>query len=376
MSSLIIVVLVLNLLHILFSTVSVRSDQSVLPIRSFKVRENATYDCVDINNQPGLGHRLLQNHTIQMKPSVSIHELRNHIDNNKSYSSEIGCPDGTVPILRISNEYNTKAQLFSEKYFHPLTVDNPGAHIVGIRSSTGPYRGVEASYNGYTQYIEKDQASYSEIYIGSWLNNQVNYIQAGYIINPSFFGTGQLWTYGYFKGKDGKGCYNTACDGFIQVSRKIPIVQPININPGDSDWSRWSIHQDKATGNWWLTQLIENAPNVDIGYWPKELFNILNNGANIVGVGGVVQASHNGSSPPMGNGNFPVGSHKNSAMFTNIEVLDYNYISHKMNYFPTEILVDSPQCYDIRIGKVKLFHSKRLGFFFNYGGPGGKFCGV
>ncbi|EOA22213.1 hypothetical protein CARUB_v10002798mg, partial [Capsella rubella] len=115
--------------------------------------------------------------------------------------------------------------------------------IVGVRSRSGPYRGVEARYNGYTLYIESYQASYSEIYIGSWLNNQVNFIQAGYIINPSFFGTGQLWTYGYFKGKDEKGCYSTACDGFIQVSEKIPIVQPVNINPGDPDWSHRSIHQ-------------------------------------------------------------------------------------------------------------------------------------
>ncbi|XP_010493800.1 PREDICTED: uncharacterized protein LOC104771021 [Camelina sativa] len=375
MSSLIKMTLVLNLLHLLFSTASVRSNQSVLPIRSFKIGENATYDCIDINKQPGLGHHLLQNHTIQMKPSVSRHELKNHIENNKSYSKKIGCSDGTVPILRISNEYNTKAQFFAEKYLHPLTGDTPGVHIVGVRSRAGPYRGVEAWYNGYKLSIERNQASYSEMYIGSRLNNQVNFIQAGYIINPSFFGTDQLWTYGYFKGKDGKGCYNTACDGFIQVSRKIPIVQPININPGDPDWSRWSIHEDKVTGNWWLTQLIKNAPSVDIGYWPKELFNILNKSANIVGVGGIVRASQN-SSPPMGNGNFPVGTRKNSAMFTNIEVLDSNYSSHKMDHFPTEIIVDSPQCYNIRIGKVQPFHRTRLGFFFNYGGPGGHSCGV
>ncbi|XP_010495497.1 PREDICTED: uncharacterized protein LOC104772599 [Camelina sativa] len=290
----------------------VRSNRSVLPSCSFKVSENATYNCVDINKQPGIDHPLLQNHTIQ---------------------------------------------------------------VVGVRSRAGPYRGVEAWYNGYTLNIGKDQASYSEIYIGSWLNNQVNFIQACYIINPSFFGTRQLWTYGYFKGKDGKGCYNTACDGFIQVSRRIPIVQPINLNPGVPDWTRWSIHQDKATGNWWLTQLIKNASSVDIGYWPKELFDILNSGANTVGVGGIVRASHSGSSPPMGNGNFPVGGGRtDSALFTNIEALDSNYNSRKMNSFPMEILVDSPKCYGIRIGRVKPFHRTRLGFFFNYGGPGGNSC--
>ncbi|EOA22305.1 hypothetical protein CARUB_v10002907mg, partial [Capsella rubella] len=124
MTKLIKIALVLIFLHILFSTALVRSDQSVLPIRSFTIGENATYDCVDINKQPGLGHPLLQNHTIQMKPSVSRHELRHQNGKNKSYSKThiTKCPDGTVPIMRNSNKYNTK------KYSHPLTFDSPGSH--------------------------------------------------------------------------------------------------------------------------------------------------------------------------------------------------------------------------------------------------------
>ncbi|VYS67898.1 unnamed protein product [Arabidopsis thaliana] len=283
MSTTIKIALVSNLFYLLFSGSLVRSDQT-LPLRSFKLSENATYDCVDIFKQPGLNHPLLQNHTIQ---------------------------------------------------------------IAGVRSRAGPYHGVEAWFNGYKLNVGRYQISYTQIFIGSRLNNQDNFIQAGYIINPGFFGTGQLWTYGFWKGKDGKGCYNTACDGFIQ---------------------------DKGTGNWWLTQILQNAPNEDIGYWPKELFNLINNGATTVGVGGAVQASGSGSSPPMGNGNFPVGGRADSAIFTNIEVLDSNYNQRKMNSFPTEIMVDSPKCYGLRIGKVKLFHRTRLGFFFNYGGPGGNSC--
>ncbi|CAH8272218.1 unnamed protein product [Arabidopsis lyrata] len=78
-------------------------------LQAIRISENATYDCVDIFKQPGLNHPLLQNNTIQMKPSISRTELRNHIGNNKSYSKKTGCPDGTVPILRNSNEYNIKA---------------------------------------------------------------------------------------------------------------------------------------------------------------------------------------------------------------------------------------------------------------------------
>ncbi|KAG2309644.1 hypothetical protein Bca52824_029392 [Brassica carinata] len=245
--------------------------------------------------------------------------------------------------------------------------------IAGVRSHNGPYRGVEAWFDVLQQDIAKDQASYSSIYIGSGSNNEINFISAGWMVNPSLFGDGRTWTYGFWKGKDGKGCYNTACSGFVHVSKTIPIVQPIDFPAGKTVWLHYSIHQDKNTGNWWLTELGSG----DIGYWPKKLFNLLNNGANMVGAGGTVQASPSGSSPPMGKGQFPnVNSPEKSAGFTNIEVLDSNYKQHKMNYVPTEVVLDSPKCYGLTIGKKFFLQPNRLGFYFNYGGPGGNSCGV
>ncbi|XP_010494791.1 PREDICTED: uncharacterized protein LOC104771883 [Camelina sativa] len=369
MSTEIIMAVIMNLLLLLLSAALVRSGPSMLPLKSFKISGNATYDCIDIYKQPGLDHPLLKNHTIQMKPSVSRFEFKNQTDNNKTYKPKIRCPDGTVPILRNSKEYITKAQ-----YFQPLSHDHPGAHIVGVRSNNGPFRGIEAWFNGYTLNISKDQASYSEIYIGSGSDKEVNFIQAGFMINPSIFGDGRVWTYGFWHGKDGKGCYNTACPGFVQVSHEVPLVEPFDLKPGVPVWLHCSIHQDKQTENWWLTFF--SKPNVDIGYWPKELFNLINNGANVVGVGGVVQASPSGSSPPMGTGLFPTGDRRASAMFTNIEALNSNYEQRKISSFHMEKLLDSPNCYGLRIGKVKPFHRTLLGFFFNYGGPGGNSCGV
>ena len=96
----------------------------------------------------------------------------------------------------------------------------------------------------------------------------------------------------------------------------------------------------------------------------------------MVGVGGVVKASPSGSSPPMGNGKFPDGGRRTSAIFANIDVLNSNYNPSKISSFPIEILVDSPQCYGLRVGTVKWYRRTRLGYFFNYGGPGGNSCGV
>ncbi|KAF2572285.1 hypothetical protein F2Q70_00001888 [Brassica cretica] len=213
--------LVMNLLSLLLSTAIVYSNQSTMPLRSFKMSENVIYDCIDIYKQPGLNHPYLKTHKIQ------------------------------VQFLSISS---------------------------------------------------------------------LTFLLV--LISPGLYGDQRVWTFGFWKGKDGKGCYNTACSGFVQVSKVVPIVQPNDLKPGVPGFLDYFIHQDKNTGNWWITRFLKGAPSVDISYWPKELFNLLENGANMAGVGGVVQASRSGSSPPMGNGNFPNGGHLDSAIFTNIEVLN------------------------------------------------------
>nr|VDD26980.1 unnamed protein product [Brassica oleracea] len=323
--------LIMNLLPLLFLGALFHSNQSVVPLISFKIGENVTYDCIDIFMQSGLDHPLLKNHTIQIKPSVSRTKLKSQIGIKKVQKQKIPCPDGTIPVLRNTKEFITNAQVLADKHFHPLTADSRGTHISGVRSHNGPYRGVEASFEVVSVDIAKDQASYSQIYIGSGSNNEVNFISAGWMVNPSLFGDGRTWTYGFWKGKDGKECYNMACSGFVQVSQKVPIFKPIGFRAGETVWLHYSIHQDKNTGNWWLTEALGlGEPGVDLGYWPKELFNLLDNGANMVGAGGVVQASRSGSSPEMGNGQFPNVNHpENSALLTNIEVLDSSYEQHK-----------------------------------------------
>ncbi|KAG2301279.1 hypothetical protein Bca52824_029930 [Brassica carinata] len=173
------------------ATSIVHSNQNTVPLRSFKVSENVTYDCIDIYKQPGLKHPLLKTHKIQMKSSISRPELKMQTGKNEtSNKRKIVCPNGSVPILRNTKEYVTNSQVFAEKHFHSLSADSPGTHI-----------------------------------------------------NPGLYGDQRVWSFGFWKGKDGKGCYNTACSGFVQVSKVIPIVEPIDLEPGVPGWFRYSIHQ-------------------------------------------------------------------------------------------------------------------------------------
>lgn len=56
--------------------------------------------------------------------------------------------------------------------------------IAGVRSQgQGPYRGVIASISVHDLNISGDQASYAHIYLGSGVNNKVNFIQTGWMVN-------------------------------------------------------------------------------------------------------------------------------------------------------------------------------------------------
>nr|VDD27042.1 unnamed protein product [Brassica oleracea] len=121
-----------------------------------------------------------------MKPSRT--ELNSQTGNNITQKNKIKCPDGTIPVLRNTKDFLTSANLFPENYVHPQSVDSPGTHVSihFLRSHAGPYRGIQAWVYGVDLKIEKDQASYSQIYLGSDVNNKINYISAGFMINPGY----------------------------------------------------------------------------------------------------------------------------------------------------------------------------------------------
>ncbi|XP_010556034.1 PREDICTED: uncharacterized protein LOC104825408, partial [Tarenaya hassleriana] len=136
-------------------------------------------------------------------------------------------------------------------------------------------------------------------------------------INMDLFGDGRAWSYGSWMGANGAGCVNTKCPGFVQVGNNNFLSEPLDTTR-DKSFIRFSIHQDHATGNWWITQILKDSKS-DIGYWPKELFDVLGGGATSVGFSGVVRAPPNGPSPPMGNGNLPKDKDPyHSAFFANL----------------------------------------------------------
>ncbi|KAK4851507.1 hypothetical protein QYF36_015780 [Acer negundo] len=148
------------------------------------------------------------------------------------------------------------------------------------------------------------------------------------------------------------------------ISRmRLENIHPLSVTqPGKND-------QEK--GNWWLF-----FDDKQIGYWPKEIFTHLKEGADSIHYGGwTYNSPENRMSPPMGIGLLPDRViTKISSTFYKMQVA-YQYNNFiDINGHNIEKIVDNTSCYNaIYLGRLDGSHR---GETFNYGGPGGKCSGI
>lgn len=87
---------------------------------------------------------------------------------------------------------------------------------------------------------------------------------------------------------------------------------------------------------------------------------------DIVGVGGAVQASPSGKSPPMGNGHLPSQDDNESARVRHLDIVNSNFKVKGSDKYKLEKLLDNNKCYGLKDGnKVGFFQEPVL---FTYGG--------
>ena len=118
--------------------------------------------------------------------------------------------------------------------------------------------------------------------------------------------------------------------------------------------------QNKDDGDWWLHFGYNNDNLRPVGFWPKSLFSGLSDHANLIVWGGYTQ-SHTGSSPPMGNGQWPG---KSSSSVRDVKYVDPSGEGYKPAPWPAGLnsRVSHKQCYQV---------SPFVDSMFYYGGPGG-----
>ncbi|CAN6830973.1 unnamed protein product [Brassica oleracea] len=346
---------------------------------SIKSEDGDIIDCVPIHSQLAFDHPLLKNHTIQMRPSFTPESTSTSTYTmNKTKATQVWnkngrCPENTVAIRRIMKEdilRSKSIENFGKKTTQGILLYGANAiheHAV-MRAAPGTFFGTRFVLNVWEPSVQYDtEFSLAQTWLVSGSGSNLNSIEAGFQVYKQKYGDKQLrlfvfWTpngYG-----TSRGCYNTDCPGFVQVSKNLIVggaFKPVSQYNGAQIEVIVTIWKDR--GNWWL-----QIDNEAVGYWPTNLFTSLGNAATRAEWGGEIVNDNIGgrhTNTKMGSGEFAEQGYKKASFFRNITTTDqYNRpVEPQVSTIATKV-----NCYNIKQGAS----GTSWGVNFYYGGPGGQ----
>ncbi|GLU20331.1 hypothetical protein SLE2022_365380 [Rubroshorea leprosula] len=362
-------------MHVVARQILTRNRHS---LKTIKTRFGDIYDCIDVYKQPALSHPLLKNHKIQMNPSsVLLEGLESSFKTmpssskiNQAKLEEIGCPEGSVPILR-KNKSMLKAEAnlwgFESKY-QATGYDYAG--IIMKPNNGEKITGAKARLELYQPYVEDQQFSASMILLQSGSTDNNASIHVGWMVNKDYFHDTQTRFFSSWSQTNNRkesACYNNDCHVFLQTSYKYSLGA-IFSNVSKINEMQYvvpmSLVLDTEAKAWWL--YIFDTP---LGYWPAELLNNLKDGADLAFMGGMV-FSNKPYSPPMGSGqDFGNGSFDKTCYMDQVTVEKSG--SQFMDPSGLTVEIKNSRCY--HAGNNRYFDDKN-GYMFAFGGPGGDFA--
>ncbi|XP_024004628.1 uncharacterized protein LOC112081907 isoform X2 [Eutrema salsugineum] len=347
-------------------------------IKSFK---GEIFDCIDIHKQLAFDHHLLKNHSVQVKPTtvpewIIGSNISEKIGPLQLLQKGISCPHGTVIVKRTTMQDLLHAQRLKSiglnipRHVHTErnNIDLTGHHFATADYGYSTVYGVKGNLNLWDLQVSQDQVSLASMAIAGGPIEQLASISVGWMVNPLLYQDHiHLYTYWTVDGYNTTGCYDIRCPGFVQVSKRIPLgvlLQPVSIYDDTQYEMDLSLHQDRATGDWWFIFGGEN-----VGYWPKSLFiaSGLAKGTHLASWGGQVYSPLTKKSPFMGSGHFPNEGFRKAAFINGIQIIDGSGKALIPQIYTIKTHESSPNCY-----KAKYIHDDvnpwiRAIF---YGGPG------
>ncbi|CAI8608738.1 unnamed protein product [Vicia faba] len=358
-------------LYKLNESIAIRLKQLNKPaVKTILSPDGDIIDCVLTHQQPAFDHPLLKGQKPLGPPDIP--KGNNQMDNfNESAQlwslSGESCPDGTIPIRRITEQDLLRASSDS-RFGRKFSIMGSNSHQHAIQYvQDGEFYGAQASLNVWNPHGETpDLFSLAQMWVmAGTFEKDLNTIEVGWQIDQRFYGDRRtrffiFWTADAYRNS----CYNLQCPGFVQTNKDIAFgaaISPISTYNGKQFKISLSVWKDVKTGNWWLRYGYKN-----VGYWPSSLFTNLKDVASKVHWGGEIlnEQYPKASSIQMGSGHFPEEGWQKAAYFNNINVLN-----SKRDYWvqPTNLqnYADSPNCYNVKGGV-----SRNWGTFFYYGGPG------
>ncbi|VFQ84704.1 unnamed protein product [Cuscuta campestris] len=258
------------------------------------------------------------------------------------HRSGSSCPKGTIP-LRVGQTKRNQVENRSTRkkkppihyhHHHKLNENDeddkflllhPNRSLAMLHTEGMSYLGAKGDIKVWNPHVEKEDYSTSHVTLAGGPYYDYELVQSGWAVNPALYGDTQTRYFTYWTkpcggvmtrldvrqadGSNKTGFFDLSCPGFVQTSHEIALgaaIYPISSSTGLPYEITVFIHQDPYTGNWWL--LYGDA--IDIGYWPRELFGVLEQHAETVQWGGEVYSGHLSDRRPhttteMGSGDFP-----------------------------------------------------------------------
>ncbi|KAG9455596.1 hypothetical protein H6P81_000104 [Aristolochia fimbriata] len=352
-------------------------------VKSIESEDGDIIDCVDIHKQPALDHPLLKNHVLQMKPSSAFTqaEPRNNSapppDRLQLWRRNGSCPDGTVPIRRVTKTQILRApspSQFGRKIdhyiYHPnYTKDDANddyyANPTAVLFTSGyNYIGAEANINIWNPYVESpDEYSSGQIWLRTGPFLSFTAIESGWIVYPQLYGDSRtrFFVYWTVDGSKKTGCFDAICPGFVHLDKDIALGAAFDQTSSLLGYQfilPLNIAVDPNTGNWWL-----QYDGKQIGYWPAEIFDY---SFPLVLWGGQVKTAKTQNPhtrTAMGSGRLATQGYSLASFISNIHIRDFS-MSWK---FPQPYWMYGNQydCYT-----VFLSTNPSDANFFYFGGPG------
>ncbi|XP_077251742.1 protein neprosin-like [Tasmannia lanceolata] len=288
-----------------------------------------------------------------------------------------GCPQGTVPIRKITKEdliWAKSSRNFEKVYpSNAQTPGKPNYRYALQYTNKGTYYGSRAHLNLWEPKTIRNQYSGSRIVVRDLFPDEnSNIIQAGWWVNNGIYHDDHAhltasWT---IDGYGSTGCIDVLCPGFVQVSKVTPlgaIFKTPSVYNGSQYYFPITMYLDPVSKDWWL---LYGEDNRKVGYWPKALFNsTLARHSSIVEWGGSVYNDGVEPWPEMGSGQYPHDDQQfqKACYIGRIQLIDVNGKAQDVQSGSLFTLNDAQYCYNVQ-PNAKVPQSYYAFFF---GGPGG-----
>lgn len=374
-------------------------------IHTFKVASGDVVDCVPIDEQPAMRAPDMEGHVIVSSPSTvpegidttTTQDARERdlgmarmfeldgVDEDGAFRS---CPDQTIPIRRpdlhslarfhtlgdaLSKHPSLSSDRLSVGAARPEPSPQLGSseyHQYAVATQNVINRGSQSTLNVWSPYVHQpSEFSLSQIWVVRGTDASLETVEAGWQAFRQKYGDWYARFFIFFTpdnyAKNGGGCYNLDCAGFVQTNKSVLIggkFDKYSVKDGYQKEITVSWYKDGDAGHWWL-----RLDGSWVGYYPRSKFdaNGLRDRASRVDFGGeIIDDQINGvhTHTDMGSGKFAYLGFRKAAYHKNVRYIDTNLSYHEA---APKAEVTDPSCYD-----MLLYKSATWGRYFYFGGAG------